>query len=130
MILEVGDYFVVTRGEELHPSIMGQLVQFDLPPVFNPTWHGLVFQAMEIQHTLVCARVIGRSGTAPSDLPVGSHQLLDLARLEYQTVSKRFAELLRPPVPEAVGLGLATLPVLPPAGRAYVQVGREQKETT
>jgi hypothetical protein len=127
--LQVDDYFVVTRGETLHPSIVGPLVQFDLPPVYNPTYSGLVLQAREIQDTLVVGQVVGRSAVAPSDLAAGSCLVLDLRQVQIETVSKRFAELLRPQPAEAVALGLAAIPAGPAPERSYVQVGREQKES-
>ncbi len=131
MILEAGDYFVVTRGERMHRIVTGTAaIPLPLAPYYDLSWSGTVLLAREVQANLVCAEVVGVSGRPLEHRPIGSCHVLDLSKIEVQTVGRRFAELMRPqPAPlTAVSLGLAAAPVPPAGERSYIQIGKDQVE--
>lgn len=106
MTLEIGDYFVITRGARVRAmaaSVGGMEVQ--VPRIYDPSWQGIVLWAREVQCTLVVAEIVGVSAGAP-DHParrIGTRHVFDLAEVQWQPVGRRFAELLSRPADMAAG---------------------------
>ncbi len=103
MNLEVGDYFVITQGAEMHPVMMGLTVAvgIDLPLFHDTTWTGIVLEAKDIQAAIVAAEIVGRSAGAPDAAcrQIGTRHVIDLTQIQWQTVGKRFAQLMSQPAP-------------------------------
>lgn len=102
MTLEKGDYFVVTRGPELHPCSMFGLDFFgiaqqrdDERPRYDRSHEGNVYQAMAVAGDVVAAKLVAtnRPYRICADR-IGAVESLNTGELEVITVGRDFVEAL------------------------------------
>lgn len=105
MQLEIGDYFVITRGELLQTTV-GSLGGMPVagPIIHDATWHNTVLMVCEIEEPMVVAEIVGL-GAGAAEHPsraVGRRHVFDLRKIRWCLVGKRFAQLLAPAAPPAM----------------------------
>jgi len=85
--IEVGDLFVIVRGEMVHPGGM-TIFGSKVPPKFTDQYDGVVFEAMEVCGTMVAAKV-----HFPFRL-AGKTASINLANFETMTITKKYLKQL------------------------------------
>ena len=100
MILEPGDYFIMTRGREYNNSPMFSLFSFDefwkqpveTKPLYDKSYQGFVFEVLAFEANNVVGRVVTAERPTDYFLKVGSKVTFNLNDVVIETVSKAFVE--------------------------------------
>lgn len=97
MIIETGDYFVVTRGFRMGSmvpvfSMFGSTEERDDEPKYARDHEGLVFRALEVCDTAVACEVVFATGYKKDR--IGNRESLNLREIEVMVVTPKYVELL------------------------------------
>lgn len=90
MLLDPGDYFVITKGIRLHTiaSVFGMPVEPELPELHDRSYANHIFQAGSVEDTLIAATVVYPAKHA------GYSMMVNTKEVEIMTVGQKFVDTL------------------------------------
>jgi hypothetical protein len=96
MVVEKGDYFVITRGIELNMDAFGMFGQEPrrepTRPFYDRSWNGVVFRADDVADCVVVAEIVAMNPEMRTQWrKVGMTHMVNLSEVEAMVVSPTFA---------------------------------------